>query len=298
MRRLLIRTGGLALVVAGAAGLIFIIAALVVVMRVREQATTGILARIDVADRALSATAQGLSVVDTSLTNAQATLGAIQLTTLGLAQAIGDNKPLVESLATLTGEDLPNSITATQQSLSRVEDSARVVDDTLAALNSVPFLGQLVYAPEESLSESLGNLNESLDSLWVTFRDVRTNLETTADNLDRVQSDIETVGENLGAIDDSLGDAEGVVDNYEQVVASLQTDLRTLRDRLPDWLNLGVAVIALILIWLGIAQIGLFSQGLELITRSRAIQPATRPDLSATLTETAQTSEVSETSEV
>jgi hypothetical protein len=70
-------------------------------------------------------------------------------------------------------------------------------------------------------------------------------------------------------MDASLRDAQGVVSRYQGVVASLQADMRTLRGELPSGLNLVAWGIALILIWLGVAQVGLLSQGLEMLGRSR-----------------------------
>lgn len=269
MKRFLLRFGGLALITAGASGLVFSLVALALVARVKEGATTAILARIDLANQALDATAEGLLVVSASLTKTQTTLDLLETTTEGVAKTLGENKPFIDGLASLVGEDLPASITATQQSLAGVEASAKVVDDTLAGLSSLPLIGTLVYAPQVPLHTSLAEVSDSLDTLSASFRQMQANLNTTGANLERVKADIEAVAHNIGAMDASLRDAQGVVSRYQSVVASLQADMRTLRGELPGWLNLAAWGIALILVWLGVAQIGLLSQGLEMLGRSR-----------------------------
>lgn len=269
MKRYLLRLGGLVLIIAGASGLMFSIVALAFVAHAKEGATTAILARIDLASQALDATAEGLIVVSTSLTRAQTTLGMLGATTEGVAKTLGESKPLIDDLASLAGEDLPASITATQQSLARVEASAKVVDDTLTGLTNLPFIGTLVYAPQEPLHTSLAEVSDSLGTLSASFRQMQANLNTTGDNLERVKTDVEALARNIGAMDTSLRDAQGVVSRYQSVVASLQADMRTLRGELPGWLNLASWGLAFILVWLGVAQVGLFSQGLEMLGRSR-----------------------------
>mgnify|MGYP000053029214 CR=1 FL=1 len=269
MKRFLLRLGGLALIVAGAFGLMFSLVALAFVARAKEGATTAILARVDLASQALDATAEGLIVVSASLTRAQTTLGVLEATTEGVARTLGESKPLINDLASLAGEDLPASITATQRSLAGVEASAKVVDDTLAALTSLPFIGTLVYAPQEPLHTSLAEVSDSLGTLSTSFQQMQADLNTTGDNLERVKTDVETLARNIGAMDASLRDAQGVVSRYQGVVASLQADMHTLRGELPSGLNLVAWGIALILIWLGVAQVGLLSQGLEMLGRSR-----------------------------
>lgn len=269
MKRFLLRLGGLVLITAGASGLVFSLVALAFVARAQAGATTAILARIDLASQMLDATAEGLLVVSASLTKTQTTLDLLETTTEGVAKTLGENKPLIDRLATLAGEDLPASITATQRSLAGVEASAKVVDDTLAGLNSLPFISTLVYAPQVPLHTSLAEVSASLGTLSASFQQMQANLNTTGANLERVKTDIEAVARNIGAMDASLRDAQGVVSRYQSVVASLQADMRTLRGELPDWLNRVAWGIALILIWLGVAQIGLLSQGLEMLGRSR-----------------------------
>lgn len=268
MKRVLLRIGGLALIIAAVSGLVFSIAALVVVLRAKDEVTAAILARLDLASQALDATAEGLTVVDASLAKAQTALGALEATTEGVAVTIGDNQPLVDGLAALMGEDLPASITATQKSLTRVEASAKVVDDTLSGLNSLPFIGSLVYAPQTPLHTSLAEVSNSLDALSASFRQMEASLNTTGDNLERVKTDVEAVADNIGEIAPSLADAKGVVGRYQGVVASLRADVGSLRAGLPGWLNLTGWGMALLFVWLGIAQIGLLSQGLEMVGRS------------------------------
>jgi hypothetical protein len=60
-----------------------------------------------------------------------------------------------------------------------------------------------------------------------------------------------------------------VLDQYQGIVQDLRDMLSSARQSLPDWLTRVQVAASLVLIWLGIAQLGLITQGWELIGRSR-----------------------------
>jgi len=265
MKRLLTRVLGLVLIVGGLSGLVFCIAALVVIAHTSEQITAGVMARVELVSRALDTTADGLSLADASLKKAQGTFSLMITATHSLAQSIGDNKPLVDSFATLASEDLPATITATQTSLAAAQASAKLVDDTLSLLSALPFAQVLHYAPPVPLHTSLAEISHNLDGLSASFQKMQAGLHTTSGNLERVATDITNLADKMEEIASSLTDARGVISRYQEVVISLQADLLRLHTGLPGWLRLARWGISLVLVWLGIAQLGLLVQGLELI---------------------------------
>ncbi len=265
MKRLFIRVLGLVFVAGGVSGFIFCIAALVIMGRTGEQVTAGVMARVELVSRALDTTADGLSLADASLRKAQGTFSLMITATHSLAQSIGDNKPLVDSFATLAGEDLPATITATQTSLAAAQASAKLVDDTLSLLSALPFAQGLHYAPPVPLHTSLAEISHNLDGLSASFQKMQAGLHTTSGNLERVATDITNLADKMDEIAGSFVDAQGVIGRYQGVVAGLQADLLRLRSGLPGWLRLARWGISLVLVWLGIAQLGLLVQGLGLI---------------------------------
>ncbi len=92
-------------------------------------------------------------------------------------------------------------------------------------------------------------------------------LSTTANNLERIETDLAGVSDKVGQVDSGLVDALSVVAQYRVVVADLQAELTTVREGLPRWLRMLKWGITLTLVWLGIAQLGLLSQGLEMVRR-------------------------------
>jgi uncharacterized YccA/Bax inhibitor family protein len=73
----------------------------------------------------------------------------------------------------------------------------------------------------------------------------------------------------VGAIAASLGEAQAVLREYQDMVGELQRMVNTVREGLPTWLRWVRLGLSLTLVWLGIAQLAIITQGWELIGRSR-----------------------------
>ena len=60
-----------------------------------------------------------------------------------------------------------------------------------------------------------------------------------------------------------------MIQRYRITTATLQTELDDTRKALPRWFMIARIVGALVLLWLGAAQVGMITQGYELIQRAR-----------------------------
>jgi hypothetical protein len=277
LRRILVRLVGIALLAGGIAGLVLCIAGLIVLDRVTDQAQVFVEEQISVVDQALSATAEGLALADTSLLQAQETVRTLEQTMSGVGQGISDSVPVLDALSDLLGEQLPATIGVTQETLHSLATSAQVVDDVLALITTIPFLGTERYNPDVPLHLGFEEVASSLDEIPASLKTAESGLTATRGNLQAVQQDFATMAQDIGQVDYSLQDARFVLEQYQQIVQDLQTMLSSAHRSLPDWLA-GVQVAAsLVLIWLGITQLGLITQGWELIGRSR-IPPTQAPN--------------------
>ena len=270
MKQTLTRLVGFVLIAGAILGLTLSVAGLVILPRVERMVTTRALAGLDLLDRTLAATADGLSVADEALGRAVDSVALLQTTTQGVSQAIGDTVPLVDTVADMMGEDLPESIRAAQTALTAAQSSAKLADDTLSLLAAVPLLGLGEYAPAVPLHTGLGHISDSLGSLPASFSQMEQGLKTSSGNLARIEGDVAGLADQIGQIDSSLAQTRSVVTQYQSVVGDLQVEVAALRDGLPRWLRWLRWGLSLGLIWLGIAQLGLLSQGLEMVRRTRA----------------------------
>jgi hypothetical protein len=80
MKQMLVRVAGVALIVAGLGGLGFSIIGLMALQRVHERVEPALMEQVELADRTLAATAEGLALVETSLSDAAEMAGSLEST--------------------------------------------------------------------------------------------------------------------------------------------------------------------------------------------------------------------------
>lgn len=273
-RRLLMRIVGIALIVAGIAGLIFCAAGLVFLVRIEQQVETSLTEQLEGIDGALTVTANGLSVAETSLEKATEAVVSLEETMVRLGETVGHSAPLLDIATNVIGKELPEAIESTQETLAAVADSAKLVDDILTLVTSIRLLGLEAYRPDVQLNEGVLTVAKSLDRMPGLLSTAQDGLDTAKDDLQEVEGDFATMAENIGAIATDLEDAQSVLVQYREIVSDLQDMVSSARQSLPTWLRMFQIGMSLILIWLGVAQLGLLAQGWDLIGRSRASRAA------------------------
>ncbi len=274
MKPLIQRLIGIALVVAGVAGLMFSVAGMVVVLQVERQLEASLNQGLDVADRALTTTADGLTVANDSLAKTQQAVGSLSTTVDGVAQTLDKAVPTVAVLAGLLDTQLPNTVVSTQQSLTAASQSAGLVDSFLTTVSSLPFLSIGSYKPEVPLHRSLTDVADSLDGVPQTLAKAGAGLQGTADALGAVQDGFAGVATGISDVGTNLGQAQTVITQYQGLVGDLRGEITKSRSTLSTWLRLGRWGVWALLIWLGIVQFALITQGLEVYGRGRAAAQA------------------------
>jgi hypothetical protein len=277
MGRFLTRIVGIALIVAGLTGLVFAIAGLFVLVQVEKNILSAAQEQVDLLDQALAATREGLDLAGTSLVQAVSTVKTLEQTVAGVGDTVGSSVPAVDGMAMLVGEQLPATIEATKATLESVAASSRTVDDVLAVMSAVPFLGVNQYKPDVPLSDGFLEVATSLEGIPDSLRATQEQLVVANKNLAVLESSINTMAGDIGQVATSLGRAQSVLEQYTGVIEQLQASIRWISSSLPSWvywLRLGLS---LLLIWLGIAQFALITQGWELVGRSRRTKPVEVP---------------------
>jgi methyl-accepting chemotaxis protein len=273
LKRMLARIAGIVLLVAGIAGLAFSIAALVLLGPLERKVEATATEQLALIDEALTTTADGLAVASTSLSRASVAIGSVEGTLGGVGQTINGTVPVLNSVTELLGEKLPATLETTQDTLRSVASSARLVDDVLAIVTTLPFLDLDVYNPDVPLFQGFEQMADSLGRIPESLSEAHDGLESTVGHIEQVEGDFASMADNVGGIVTDLEDAQSVIVQYQEIVSEVQGTISSARQSLPTWLRLLRWGLSLMLIWLGIAQIGLLTQGWELIERSR-VTPA------------------------
>jgi hypothetical protein len=264
---------GAFLVLAGAVGLLMCAMALAVLPRVERSLDAGVASKLDILVRATDATVDGLAIADATLLRTIDAIGSLQTAVTAIGSTVESSRPTLDTVAALLGETLPGAIEATQETLLSASVNAKAVDDFLALLAGVPFLGAQRYAPEQQLHVGLEQVATSLDGVPASLRVARKSLADASGSLQDLQQGLKVTAANVGETADGLDAARATLGEYRDIVADLGASLASARASLPRylrWLRLGCS---LLLAWFGIVQVSLITQGADLIGRSRQYQP-------------------------
>jgi hypothetical protein len=260
---------GIALIVAGVAGLIFCLVGVIALGQAQQALEMAAMDQLDLLNRALAATADGLTVADGTLGQASKAAAALEGTMNGLGEAVDGTGSTVDAVAGMVGQQLPATISITEETLSGLARTAQVVDNALLLMSSIPLLGLDRYEPAVPLAQGIEQVVGSLAGIPASLGDAEVGLTTASDSLEVMQTEIAVMATQISEIVTSLEAAGAVIDEYLVVVAELQALVGTVRASLPEWLFWSRVGLSLMLLWLGIAQFGLITQGWELLARSR-----------------------------
>lgn len=272
MKSFISRFTGWALLASGILGLLFSVAGLAVVGIYGPRVASSLSDTLDGLADALSVTSNGLGVAHTAILGADSAIDSLAAAMEGVNKSLGESRPTLTALSNLLGTELPDTIAATQESLASAQTSAKNIDGVLSNLSRIPLLGSLVYNPEVPLNETLGGISDSLDDIPLSLKNAQRGLDTAAESLDTINAELSGVTESTEQIRTSTGEAQLVIEDYQALVSDTQAKVVKMQSALPGQMRFAILAVVLFLIWLALAQIGLLTQAVELINRSKIVR--------------------------
>jgi|GEM_PF-524825 len=254
---------GITFIVAAIFGLIFSIAGIALVWGVKAPLTANLVNAIDLIDTTLEATSSGLVVVDDTLTRTISELNTLENTVQTASKGVDDSVPMVESLSGLLSGSIPQAIETTQTGLTTLQDAAGTLESTLLLLTSIPFLPIESYAPEVPFTTALEDVSLSLDAIPESLSEMEETLNSTQGNLVMLAAQVRIISRGISDLKTDLYEIQLVLDQYQNVIATIQDKVDAFRANMYTIISVTVWLFTIIFIWLGIAQIGLLTQGLE-----------------------------------
>lgn len=254
------RITGLLMVIVGAGSLLITLFVLIQVWRLRQPVTQNLRSNLRVIHETLGATSEGLLLSNQSLDSVQASITALEVTVDTLGKSIEDSAPMIDLLAVLMGEDLPDTISSAQTSLSSAQESAKIIDAVLRALT---IFNPNIYNPRVPLNIALSQVSQSLDGLPKSFSSMEVSLKSTQANLTTILVQIDLMSAEIGRINESLEASRKVINQYQGLVARAEKRVISIKNRAPAEVTTLAWVLSFLLFWLGVAQVGLVLRGLE-----------------------------------
>ncbi len=266
MISILRRIIGVVLILASIGGLVFSISGMFFVWLVEASVTQNIQTGVEAMSQALDTTAQGLAVTQEALQGSLASIQSVGATLETAGKTIDTTEPMLDEISQVLSDDLPKTIRATQISIATAQQSAGVVDTVLGALSYIPGIN---YNPGTSLSSALGGVSTSLKDLPQSFTDMATSLQDTKHNLQTFRVDFSLMKDAIRQVESSMTQYESIIEGYHTSVTQVQSQLHLLDKNLPNLIRGITWGLTIFLIWMAIAQLGLFAQGWDLLTQKR-----------------------------
>ena len=259
---------GFLFIIAAAAGIIFSLIGLIGIWRYRPVVTQTVLDNLALGDQTLGTTQDVLTIASQVVQATTIDVASMQATIQAVTLAIHDTNPILDSLVSLTGEDLPAAVNATQTSLASAQSSALLIDNVLATLTSIPF-SPVAYKPTVPLHTALAQVSTSLDRLLPSMAAINTSLTDGQTNLDTMDIELTKISATTQGISTTLANAQTVIDQYQVTTAQLKTNVETAQRQAPAWILAIAWILSFVLALLLIAQLGLGMQGLDLMRGRR-----------------------------
>ena len=147
--------------------------------------------------------------------------------------------------------------------MDALEGTTRLVDSTLNFISSIPFIGGEAYKPETPLNESIGDISTSMEDMPTSLETIGTELDGTAKTLEPIPNSLNSLSGDIANIQTNLDDAQKIVSQYQATLTTVNDHLSKAQHNLPILINVGIGIIVALMVWIFLAQFGLFTQGME-----------------------------------
>ena len=95
---------------------------------------------------------------------------------------------------------------------------------------------------------------------------MQTSLADTTSNLDTFEADLTVMASSIGEIENSVSQYTAVLEGYLTSIKGLQVQMKALKTNIPTYIHYMVLGLTVFFVWMAIAQLGLMTQGWELLT--------------------------------
>lgn len=210
--------------IGAALGLVVLVGGAVVVSRATETA----LGVLDLTDRAITTTDDGLAAAVTAVSAAGAVVEAAGSVGEAAGSGMVDVGPQLEATADVLAGDVADAVGAAVDSLPGVVSSAGVVDQALRVLSAI---GLVTYAPDTPFAESLESLRTALIPLPGHLRDQADTLRSVSSMTIDTGESLMVLGDEFAVLAEAVADAERVLGEYGSGIAETRTAVTDLTDQ-------------------------------------------------------------------
>ncbi len=213
----------------------------------------------------LESTASGLAGAQETVSATINTLKVLHEPLLAVAQGVRGSQPALDEAQAMAGENLPQTITATQISLHSAQQSAAAMESLLKLVSQIPFFPGGPYNPTVSLEDSLGQVAKDLETLREPLAKVDASLGTAQSSLDGLDNQVIKLILQLDQIRYSLESTNQSIEESRGQLVAVKVRLEKANKLIPQWVSAGAWLVTFILAWLAMAQVLWFEKGWRML---------------------------------
>jgi methyl-accepting chemotaxis protein len=260
-----LRTVGIIFVITSILGVLISIVGIGTIWLVRPRIENSLTDAVNTINDTLHTTNKSLTVMGNVIELTKTNILTVETTIENLDETITGVSDSLDITAVLVGDDLRETIMETQTALTSASSSAKIIDNTLLFLASVPFIG-VEYQPDVPLHTSLEQVAENLDDIPGSLESMEQTLSSTADGLDTFYVDLSLLAKDISSFEEDLSEAQVLLDEYHDIIEKTEEKLVNLRENISLYSILLSTFSTLLLFWMLIIHFSIFLQGWHYLT--------------------------------
>ena len=237
-------------------GIAFNLAGIILVWRFVPIVSDQLVNTATFAQKALNSTEDLLEISDSALGKAKENITIIAEATQGMADSVQETSTIATSISDTMGEEFTGILENTQSALTSLESSAKLVDDTLSLVASIPIIGTN-YSNQTPLYNSVAQINESLTKLPDNMSNLQENLDKASTAFTALNDNLENLSSSVEDIETNLEDAGEVITSYQELVSQAQEKTGHAIEIIPSRVRWIAAGLTLLFVWAILIQAGL-----------------------------------------
>jgi methyl-accepting chemotaxis protein len=261
----ILRTAGIVFIITSIVGILISIVGIGFVWLIRPKTQNSLIDTLDTINDTLHTTNESVMVMGNVIDLTKTNILTIETTIDNLDETLISVSDSLDTSAVLLGDDLRQTIMETQTALSSASTSAKIIDNTLVFLASVPFIG-VEYQPDVPLHTSLEQVAANLDDIPDSLESMELTLSAAADGLNTFNTDLSQLSLDISEFKEDLSDAQVLLEEYHVIIENTEEKLINLRENIGLYSILSCTIISLFLFWMLITHFSIFLQGWHYLT--------------------------------
>ncbi|QRN83778.1 hypothetical protein JR338_03205 [Chloroflexota bacterium] len=213
---------------------------------------------------ALNTTQSAIGFLSGSVSQVDEDLILIQSSLANLESSLNSIADSLVISSSLVGDDLNLTLTEVQTAVTSAALSAEFIDDTLAFIAAIPLLGA-DYQPETPLHISLGKVAEDMNDIPASLTSLETSLDSASTDIQSFSADLSALSDDLTIIMEDLDGAQDILVDYEIIISNGLQKVERFESQLKLSSIITSLLLSGVLLWLGIAQFGVYLQAQDYI---------------------------------